>query len=59
MNGQSPVGRYINDLPDSVRSSTVRLFADDTVLYKRISSLADTVNLQNDLDALQSWEKSG
>ena len=47
---------YINDLPDSVASSTVRLFADDTVLYRRISSPADASNLQYDLDALQAWE---
>ena len=33
---------YINDLPDCVTSSSVRLFADDTVLYHRISSPADT-----------------
>lgn len=47
---------YINDLPDSVSTSTTRLFADDTVLYKRISSVADATCLQNDLDALQLWE---
>ena len=47
---------YINDLPDSVSSSTVRLFADDTVLYRRISSPADAAKLQHDLDALQEWE---
>ena len=48
---------YINDLPDYVTSSTVRLFADDTVLYHGISSPADTADLQRDLDALQAWER--
>ena len=47
---------YINDLPDCV-TSTVRLFADDTVLYHGISSPADTADLQRDLDALQAWER--
>ena len=47
---------YINDLPDCVTSSTVRLFADDTVLYHGISSPADTADLQHDLDALLALE---
>jgi len=47
---------YVNDLPDCVTSSTVRLFADDTVLYHGISSPADTAGLQLNLDALQAWE---
>ena len=49
---------YINDLPNSVSTSTIRLFADDTVLYNRISSPADASRLQCDLDALQLWEKT-
>lgn len=47
---------FINDLPSSVRSSTARLFADDCVLYKKISSANDAKDLQEDLDALQLWE---
>jgi len=46
----------INDLPDCITSSTVRLFADGTALYNGISSPADTADLQCDLDALQAWE---
>ena len=34
----------------------VRLFADNTVLYHRISLPADTADLQHDIDALQAWE---
>ena len=34
---------YINDLPQSVRSS-VCLFADDCLIYETISSLDDTIN---------------
>ena len=47
---------FINDLPQSVTTSTTRLFADDSVLYQRITSAHDAANLQKDLDALQEWE---
>lgn len=47
---------FINDLPDCVSSSTVRLFVDDTILYRQISSTADSETLQQDLNALQNWE---
>ena len=46
---------YINDLPDVV-SSTARLFADDCLLYRTISSHQDAECLQKDLDSLQKWE---
>ena len=39
---------FINDLPDNIRSS-VRLFADDCVLYRNIHSLQDCLTLQEDL----------
>ena len=45
---------YINDLPSSVRSS-VRLFADDCLLYRPIRSKADQMLLQEDLAKLQHW----
>jgi len=48
---------YINDLPDNIRSS-VRLFADDCVLYKHIYSDADCHSLQEDIDRLAIWEKT-
>ena len=41
----------INDLPDNIRSS-VRLFANDCVLYRNIKSLTDCQILQDDLNSL-------
>lgn len=45
---------YINDLPNSVTSS-IRLFADDCVIYRVISSHSDTLTLQSDLDKISTW----
>ena len=46
---------YINDLPDDVNSS-VRLFADDCVLYRNISRDTDCQALQDDIAKLAKWE---
>ncbi|KAK6188521.1 hypothetical protein SNE40_004681 [Patella caerulea] len=45
---------HINDLPDAVKS-TVRLFADDCLLYKTIRSRDDHLVLQRDLQELEKW----
>ena len=47
---------YINDLPDEVKA-TVRLFADDTMMYMTVSSENDANTLQHDLDKLAAWEE--
>ena len=44
---------YINDMPDDTKS-TVKLFADDTIVYLTVSSCDNT--LQEDLDKLAIWE---
>ena len=44
---------YINDLPDVVDSETY-LFADDTKILRLIKTAQDSVDLQEDLDSLQS-----
>ena len=46
---------YINDLSSKV-SSKVRLFADDCLLYRIITTGADAFLLQSDLEKLQQWE---
>ena len=43
---------FINDLPSLV-SSSVKLFADDSVLYRDIESSADHDKLQEDLLQLE------
>ena len=48
---------YINDLPDYIQNnSTVKLFADDTIIYHPINNQQDSVALQEDLNSLQRWE---
>ena len=45
---------HINDLPESVKSS-VRLFADDCLLYRKVKSSRDQEILQEDLKNLETW----
>ena len=47
---------YINDLPLRA-TSTSRLFAVDSLLYRTIRSTEDSKALQEDLDRLQQWER--
>ena len=46
---------FINNLPENIRSS-VRLFADDCVLYRNIESPMDCQILEDDLNSLAQWE---
>ena len=45
---------YINDIVDGIQS-IIRLFADDCLIYRRISSPADQCILQKDLKRLSTW----
>ena len=47
---------FVNDLPRGI-SSSIRLFADDCLLYRTINDIGDGLSLQRDLDALSKWEK--
>lgn len=47
---------YINDLPNNI-SSTMRLFADDCVIYRQISNNNDITTLQTDLTNVLNWCK--
>jgi hypothetical protein len=45
---------YINDIADDLDSS-IRLFADDCLLYREVKNANDQQLLQNDLDTLHTW----
>ena len=47
---------YINDLPDSVQSNLL-LFADDTKIFRQVSTTEDAEALQKDIDALNLWSE--
>ena len=46
---------YINDMPEGI-DSTMRLFADDSLLYRIIHTKEDQSILQEDLRKLELWE---
>ena len=45
---------YINDISENI-SSSIRLFADDCIVYRSISSNDNTTLLQKDLDEISNW----
>ena len=49
---------FINDMPDSVAHSTLKLYADDSLLFHPINSPDDPTKLQSDLDSLVDWAKN-
>ena len=49
-----PLLLYINDLPDTILSC-VKLYADDTKLYRQINSDEDEQIFQADINRLQGW----
>ena len=49
---------YVNSLPNAVRSSKIAAFADDTKIFKEITSTCDAEQLQEDLSNLVMWSDS-
>ena len=49
---------YVNPLPDVVRSSQIAAFADDTKVFKEITSTRDEEQLQEDPSDLVTWSDS-
>ena len=45
---------YINDINENVQSS-IRLFADDSIIYRKINSNIDHQIVQTDLTELEKW----
>ena len=47
---------YINDFPEYLPHSKLRLFADDSIIYRDIKTQDDYLKLQQDLDSAARWE---
>jgi len=47
---------FVNDLPDWIKTN-IRMFADDTKIWTRISGGNDSEALQQDLDSLSRWSE--
>ena len=47
---------YINDFPSRI-SSTIRLYADDVILYKEINPEEDILLFQTDLSIIACWAR--
>ena len=45
---------YINDLEDDM-SSKILKFADDTKVFRKVTTYTDKQSLQDDLDKLVKW----
>lgn len=48
---------YVNDLPDAVQCP-LRMFADDTKLFARVTTDREVSELQTDIDALAAWSRT-
>ena len=44
----------MNDIP-TIITSTAKLFADDTKIYRQINKVEDSIALQSDLTTLDLW----
>ena len=50
---------YVNDIGDNISSqTTIKLFADDALLYRTINDASDEIQLQHDLDTMIEWSKT-
>ncbi len=47
---------FINDLPDVVNCQ-IKIYADDTKIYKRVNSELEAADLQQDIDAIFRWSQ--
>lgn len=56
--GPSMFSIFIDDLEDVMEHTKLLLFADDVKLLKKISTIDDTIMLQNDINNLQKWSEN-
>jgi hypothetical protein len=48
---------YINDFNEYIQHSTLKLFADDSIIYKTIRNKEDAQKWQEDRTSAANWEK--
>ncbi len=48
---------YVNDIPSELKCK-IKMFADDTKIWKRIRTIEDGLELQKDIDALDTWSEN-
>ena len=46
---------YVNDLPEEVKLSSIRLFADDAKIFRSVSTIQERNHLQEDLNRIWAW----
>ena len=46
---------FINDKGEKIEDTSVKLFADDCLVYRKISTPSDGKTLQKDIDSLLAW----
>ena len=46
---------FLMDLPECIKHSTIRSFADDRILHRPIKCEHDTLLLQEDINSLYAW----
>ena len=46
---------FVNNVSDTIKNSTIKMYADDVKLYKQICDRNDVKNLQNDITNFNGW----
>ena len=49
---------FINDLPNVVQNSSIKIFADDTKVYNSVNNPENVNHLQNAIDNLYQWTQT-
>ena len=49
---------YVNDVVSVIKHSTLKMFADDLILYREVVSIEDCQKLQQDLTQVYEWSLS-
>ena len=47
---------FINDIPNGI-NSLLKIFADDTKIYRAVRNIGDRLSLQKDINSLTSWSR--